>query len=214
VANGGASGISRDGRLALISSIDANRKPVFVVTPTRAGTPKTLNTSGIESGGWGWFVDEARVIVNARGPKGPQAYLLDVAGSEPLPVAPRGVNLLVHSLKNGEAIGAGPDGTLAWYPVAGGQPRRIPARLPAGSFAAGATSDGRILFIEERSVPGLLDRLDLTTGRRTPWKTLLPDDPAGVVSVAGAEVTLDGSAYAYCYVRALQDLYLIEGLQR
>jgi hypothetical protein len=51
--------------------------------------------------------------------------------------------------------------------------------MPAGVVAVGATSDRRnAVFVFENDVPGRLDRLDLTTGRRTPWKALMPDDPA------------------------------------
>ena len=63
------------------------------------------------------------------------------------------------------------------------------------------------------TVPGRLDRLDLTTGRRTAWKTLMPEDPAGVVDVQRPVVTPDLSAYAYSYARYLQDLFLVDGLR-
>ena len=85
--------------------------------------------------------------------------------------------------------------------------------MPRGTYPIQASADKRFIFVGERGVPGRIDRLDLTTGRRIPWKTLKPEDPTGVFMVEDFQVSPDGAAYAYCYERYLQHLYLVEGLR-
>jgi hypothetical protein len=84
--------------------------------------------------------------------------------------------------------------------------------LPPSTSAIRASADGRFLFLCEDGVPGHIDRLELSTGRRIPWRTLQPEDPAGFVGAMSFAVTPDGAAYAYRYLRFLQDLYLVETL--
>jgi hypothetical protein len=58
-----------------------------------------------------------------------------------------------------------------------------------------------------------ISRLDLSTGRREPWKELKPPDPVGVWGVMSILLTPDGQSYAYNYARMLSDLYLVDGLK-
>ena len=58
-----------------------------------------------------------------------------------------------------------------------------------------------------------VDRLDVATGRREPWKELAPADLAGVAGVTNIVLTPDARSYAYTYVRRLSNLYLVEGLK-
>ena len=60
-----------------------------------------------------------------------------------------------------------------------------------------------------------MDRLDLTTGLRRPWKQLLPADPAGVISIDRVVISRDGGSYAYTYQRVTSStLYVVEGLYK
>jgi hypothetical protein len=56
-------------------------------------------------------------------------------------------------------------------------------------------------------------QLDLTTGKRTLWRSLAPADPAGVSQIGPIVMTPDGRSYIYGYHRTLSDLYLVEGLK-
>jgi hypothetical protein len=55
--------------------------------------------------------------------------------------------------------------------------------------------------------------VNVSTGQRTPWKTLTPADPSGVDGMGPVEITPDAKAYAYGCSRDLSDLYLAEGLR-
>jgi len=57
-----------------------------------------------------------------------------------------------------------------------------------------------------------VDRIDVNTGQRTPWKTFSVPDSAGV-NVFRLAMTPDGRSYAYNYFRRLDTLYLVEGLK-
>jgi hypothetical protein len=56
-------------------------------------------------------------------------------------------------------------------------------------------------------------RLDLSTGRREPWKELGPSDLAGVTSITSIALTPDARWYVYTYQSRLSNLYLVEGLK-
>jgi hypothetical protein len=142
-----------------------------------------------------------------------RTFLLDLEEGKPLPVTAEKTVAVVGTVADGSVIGAARDGSLARYPLHGGEPRPLAVRLPEGTTAIRASADGRFLYVGEFGVPGRIDRLDLATGRRLPWKTLQPEDPAGLVGVQGFDVTPDGAAYAYRYLRFLQNLYVIEGLR-
>ena len=87
-------------------------------------------------------------------------------------------------------------------------------RFPEGYQEVRAHADGTSLLIHQSgAVPIHIERLDLATGKRTPWKTLRPQDPAGVTMMGVVVVSADEQAYAYRYGRYLQELYLIEGLR-
>ena len=61
-------------------------------------------------------------------------------------------------------------------------------------------------------LPFRVFRVELATGGREPWKTIAPQDPAGIWS-ADLMLTPDGKSYAYNCKRVLNDLYLVEGLK-
>ena len=107
-------------------------------------------------------------------------------------------------------------GGLWIVPLAGGASRRIAASadLPKGTSPAGWTSDGRQLFIaREDEVPMRVRKLDLASGRIESWKTLAPEDLAGVGRFVGVRVVDDGRSWAYTYFRVLSNLYVVEGLK-
>jgi hypothetical protein len=80
--------------------------------------------------------------------------------------------------------------------------------------AVGWSLDSRSVFLEQRFVsPLTVNRLDLATRRKIPWKEFAPADPAGFLGAGAAQISPGGKAYAYTYWRMLSDLYLAEGLK-
>jgi hypothetical protein len=62
-------------------------------------------------------------------------------------------------------------------------------------------------------MPVWIDRIEIATGRRQPWKDLMPSDLAGVAGIRSVVVTPDGKSYAYSFGSAIGSLYLAEGLR-
>ena len=62
-------------------------------------------------------------------------------------------------------------------------------------------------------LPCRVYRLDLESGKRELWKELMPADPAGVIEILGVVLTPDARFYAYSYISAATELYVVEGLR-
>ncbi len=222
LARGWPVGLSADGKSVFLVR-DEDGRQELVLMPTGPGASRTLNTEGLGDlgshigsfEGAASFVDDSRVLLDARSPNGRvRTYLLDLRRGKPVAVTPEGTVAVHGSLTGGRFLVVEPDRTLGWYSLDGGEVHRLPTRLPLGLSPLSLASDRRVLYVvEQGNVPGRLDRFELATGRRTPWRILVPDDTAGVVSVQSTRVTADGRAYAYSYTRYLQDLYLVDGLR-
>lgn len=98
-------------------------------------------------------------------------------------------------------------------PVDGGEVRAI-LGLDVGDAPISWTSDGHSLFVYRLGeVPTKVDKLDLATGRRQPWKQLVPPDVSGVTDISAILITPDGNNYVYEYGRTLSDLYLVNDVK-
>jgi hypothetical protein len=56
-----------------------------------------------------------------------------------------------------------------------------------------------------------IERLDLSTGRREPERTLGPTDLTGVLQIGTFAMSDDGKSYAYSCRRMVSHLFLVEG---
>jgi Tol biopolymer transport system component len=76
------------------------------------------------------------------------------------------------------------------------------------------SSDGRSMLVYRRGeVPSRVYWVDAASGRRALWKTIDPDDPAGLDTISPVFATPDGKSYVYGFTRILSDLYLVTGLK-
>jgi len=215
LAEGFPLGSSPDGKWVVVNRGRRNA-PNVVLTPTGAGETRELSTEGLQDvGDRAWFMDSTHILLEGEEPGRPwRTFMLDLGGGRPRPVTPENSQAVVGTASRGSVIGFGfgPGSALVRYPLDGGEPRPLGVSLPPSTGAIRASADGRFLFVCDQGPPGHIDRLELSTGRRIPWRTLQPEDPAGFVGVLGFAVTPDGAAYAYRYLRFLQDLYLVETL--
>ena len=110
-------------------------------------------------------------------------------------------------------IGLGTDGNPSIFRVDRGEPRAIPG-LDRRDRTAGFTGDDHSIYVYNTAgLPSNVSVLDITTGKRKLWKTIVPADPAGVDSIGNFIFTPNGKSYVYSYSRSLSDLYLVEGLK-
>ena len=110
-------------------------------------------------------------------------------------------------------VARGPDGRFAVYPAQPGEPRPVPGLAP-DEISVRWTADGRSIFVTRRSaLPGVVDVVDVETGRRTTWKQFEPPDPTGVEQAGPAVIAPNEKSYVWSYRRVLGDLYLATGLK-
>jgi len=204
--------LSPDGRLALAES--ASRRELLLL-PTGAGDPRTLPAGSLETyGGAMWFPDGGRILVNGReAGHSPRAYVQDVSGGLPRPFTPENTWALSIS-SDGEWIAAISQGQgVSVWPAGGGSPHQVPGTGP-GDRPVSFSADGRSLWVFRRGeVPVNVFQVEIGSGRRTLWKTLMPPDPDGVYAITNLQVTPTGDAYFYGYARVLSELYVVRGLR-
>jgi eukaryotic-like serine/threonine-protein kinase len=210
---GFADDLSPDGKTVL-ATIESGR--TLVLVPRGAGDRRRLPKQGFDvyRGAW-WFPDGHRILFTggAGGETGEESrsYIQDVNGGLPKPLTPEGTRALAISPKGDQIAVVAKGQPISIWPVAGGPPRSVPGTLP-DDRPVGWSVDGRSLWLFRRGeVPAHVYQLDIETGRRRLWKTLVPPDAAGVYSISEFRITPTGHAYAYSYVRLLSQLYLVRG---
>jgi eukaryotic-like serine/threonine-protein kinase len=225
LGDGTAAALGPEGRWVISQNQDT--PPRLVLLPTKAGESKLLTNNGINQTNLArWFPDGKRFLFAGNEPNhGVRLYVQDTMGGSKEPVTtiggnpqaitPEGVDAEAFAISpNGQLVaGVGPDQKGYLYPIAGGQPRPIPGFSP-GEEPINWSEDGQSLFVyASDETPAQVNRLDLTTGRKTLWKRLMPSDPAGVERIGPILITPDGKTCIYGYPRTLSDLYWVEGLQ-
>jgi eukaryotic-like serine/threonine-protein kinase len=188
----------------------------FRLLPTKAGEAQPLTNDAINHNGARWMPDGKKFVFSGNEPgRGGRLYVQDVARGQPVAIAPEGVNGTAFAVSpDGLTVAAiGPDLKGYLYSTSGsGEPRVIPGLEP-GDLPTSWSQDGHSLFVYQTGeVPAKVYRVDLTGGKRSLWKQLVPGDPAGVATIGPILVTPDGKAFVYGFHRTLADLYLVEGL--
>jgi Tol biopolymer transport system component len=213
---GDAVGLSPDGRWAM--SVSADYRTFFVSPLGTGATRKIPNPDGVEYVSLGnWHPDGRRfVIVGRRGTEPSRGFACDVETGAcapfgdpgmmwplfvPPPVSPDGRYVVLQDAH----------GTPLRWPIAGGTALPIPGSLAEDQQLV-FTEDGAGLFVCGRSVPVVIERIELATGRRTPWSTVAPSDRAGL-RYSIATITPDGRHWALSTSKLLSALYVVEGLR-
>jgi Tol biopolymer transport system component len=209
--DGFADQLSPDGKTVLATTASLDR---LVLLPTAAGQARPLPAHGIVSySGAQWFPDGRRILFNGREQgHNVRSYVQDIDGGAPRPVTPEDTRALSISPDGRWAAAIGAGQAISLWPLEGGASRVVPGSEP-GDRPMEWSADGKSLFLFRRGeVPAHVFRLDVDTGRRELWKTLVPPDAAGVYSIIEFRVTPTGHSYFYSYTRLLSQLYLVRGL--
>lgn len=86
-------------------------------------------------------------------------------------------------------------------------------KVPGPALEAGDDleflGDAYVYVARRTPLSAELSRIDVRTGTRTPWRTLRPADPAGLIAIGSIAIAGDAESYAYSYRRVTSsDLYL------
>ena len=214
LGDGNPQALSPDGKWVLALT---HTPPLqMFLLPTKAGEPRTITNDSIDHIAASWTPDGKQLIFTGREPgRGVRLYIQDLEGGKPKPISPEGGGTTnVHVSPDGKFVmGVDADGKRLFFPVNGGEPQPVPGIQP-GEGLDGFTADGKSIFVHNfAGLPCVITRVDLATGKRTPWKQLVPADAAGVDSIGGIGITPDARSYVYSYPRELSDLYVVEGLK-
>ena len=207
--------LSPDGQWALAAPEIGSDK--LLLLPTGAGQSRKLSLSGVRCQ-WAKFFPDGRRILFAGGEPGHgiRLFVLDTAGGKPRAISPEVITIIQQDpfSPDGKSVFAiGPDRRVAIYPVEPGEPRPILGLSPDDNVVRWS-GDGHSLYTYNSVArPGVVDLLDVQTGKRRPWKQFHPPDPAGILEVAPFLISPDGTSYVYSYRRMLDDLYVVSGLK-
>ena len=215
IGEGSGATLSPDGKWVLAST-----GPNLVLLPTGAGDKVTLATGNVVPiGDVGWFGDSKRILFTGHsGDNTPRGYIQEIPEGAPRAITPPGVALAGRAAARDDHSILGRVGsTWALFPIGGGDGRPLGALL-SGDVPLQWSHDGRYAYTVDSVIgarPAAVDvfRVELATGRRTLWKTLMPPDPVGVEDMRETVVmTPDAQSYCYSYLRRLGDLFVVEGL--
>jgi serine/threonine protein kinase/Tol biopolymer transport system component len=216
LGEGFASELSPDGRWVVV--VRQGPPSQLVLIPTGAGEERALERGNLENhdpANVRWSGDGRRLLFGAQG-KGhsERLYVQDISGGGPRPVTADGVHTESSSISpDGRFVVVEMKGGFFLCPVEGGQERKLQGLLPTDFVWRNWSEDGRFLYAwDPKKLPFEVFRVTLSSGQREPWKTIAPQDPAGIY-MGDLMITPDGKSYAYNCLRDLSDLYLVEGLK-
>ncbi len=194
----------------------ANRRtaspPQLVLQPTGVGEVRTISGGNIKFRERGaWFPDSQGLLLVGNEPDHPpRCYVFDLASGSIRPVSPEGV-VGGPITADGKAFLGNQGQQRLLYPIDGSQPRPV-AGLEAGDVPLRFSGDGQNLFVVQRGLTTTIYRIDVKSGARALWKQISPSDQTGLLFLELPRLSADGKAYAYAYIRELDDLFLMSGM--
>jgi serine/threonine protein kinase len=206
-------GFSPDGKWVAVLSADAR----LILVPTGPGETRTVPLGGLMPLDAQWHPD-GRLLLHARGPEpGKEGlYVVDGSGSRFSPLRNDfSYSSFVVDAQGTSAVATKADGGLVLIPLGEGPIRDLPIRLASGERLIQWSGDGRFLYLvqfEGVAHLGRIDRVELTSGKRSLWKQL-PIDSAEVPWLNAVAISRDGSSLAYSFEhQPVADLYFVDGL--
>jgi serine/threonine protein kinase/Tol biopolymer transport system component len=216
LGEGSANAFSPDGKWALVLRQNVS-PPDFILLPTGVGQQQTLSTGKVIPSGGQFFSDSKRLLFEGHEPgHAVRLYVMSLDGSQPRTITPEGYRLgpYPHAISyDGKRMATVSSEGIALVSVDGGEPQPVRGSRP-GETPIRWAKDGNSLLVGIRGETSCsVSRLDLSTGNRTPWKTVAPADVAGVVGVGCPRIAVDEQHYVFSYTRNLSDLFLVEHLK-
>jgi hypothetical protein len=191
----------------------------WLLLPTGPGSPRRLPRGRIKQLVEGaWLPDGERILFTAiEEGRAARGYVQDVNTGTMHAVTPEGVHMPEKAATpDGTSVLALLDGRWSLYPMDGRYPSPVSA-IGIDDSPLQWSADGRYLYVGRRrggAVPPFpIERVNVATGRREPWKSLVPSDPVGIERLESIVISPDGQGYCYSYARRLQELYVAEGLK-
>ena len=213
---GEAMDLSPDGKWVIAQKLDPSPAQL-VLLPTGAGDVRTLTNDSLTHDDARFLPDGKRfVFLGAEPGKAARVWVQDLAGGSPRPITPERVTGILPT-PDGTRVMARDKGVRILYPIDGkGQPAAMKFIDNQREGIVGFASNDSVLVAVRHAGVESVDilSLDLTTGARTPVRTILPvPESVGTVRVGQILMSPDGAAYVQGYGVTQSDLYLVRGLR-
>jgi hypothetical protein len=213
IGEGLAMAISPDTKWAITKR--AKGGPLNLV-PTGAGESRQLTHDAVSYDGARFFPDGKHVLAyGIEAGHGGRDYVIDLSSGDSKSITPEGMGGVQLSPDGKNVAVRASDGKRGIWSLETGTFRAIPG-LESKDIVIGWTPDGGSVYVTlsnplAKSLK--VDRVNIQTGKRDPWRTL-GEEPGGQgATVGGLHLSSDGSAYAYLYVRVLSEAYVVTGLK-
>jgi len=194
----------------------------LVLLPTGAGSPVELPKGTLKQVGMGaWLGDSKRIVFTGYLDNDqPRGYIQEIPNGAPSPITPHGVELSPRApVRDEHTVFGTSNNQRLLYPLEGGEPRPL-SGVPPTVLPIQWSDDGRFVYAIEGGggpigPPGLnVVRIELSTGRSDPWKTLVHSDTVGLERQrTSVMIAPDGRSYCYSYMRRLGNLFILDGLK-
>jgi hypothetical protein len=179
--------------------------------PTGPGTPQRLKGDlAVRTGRF--LLDAKGIVFIGTGTDSKQYLYVQPLNGEPREISPGGEVSGLALSPDGATVATATGRQASLVKLAGGAPQPL-AWARHGEIPIAWSSDGTALFMASRDPAKGIDRVVIATGARTPWKTLVPSDGAGVTNVLAVCLLDEGRVYAYSYERVLSQLLVVSGLR-
>src|SRR5919201_1921989 len=209
LGDGSAMSLSPDGNWAAAARL-GDQQPITLL-PTGAGTPRDLPQDGSTHLAALWLHDGKRIVFTGNEPnRGVRLYVVSASDGKPRAISPEGVswNSFAVSFDDRHVAGVGSDRKAYLYPIEGGEAKLIPQTRPGENIISFSQDGGSLFLYNYRELPAQVWRVDIASGKRTPFKQLFPADAAGINHIAPVLMSRDGKKFIYGYARFLSDVYL------
>jgi Tol biopolymer transport system component len=212
LGNGGFGKLSPDGKWVVVEDGDPAK---LMLLPTGVGEPRQLADNKVHHSNAAWVPDGKSIIYTTNEPgHGRRAYIQNIEpGAAPRALTPEGTSGSFVSPDSKYLLATDGKRERWLYPIAGGDPQKLNIPLAFDEGIVDFFGDGKSVLVRNRSIPVKVDRIDLATGKREPFKEIVPADPSGAQSIPGLRFSADGKSYAYSLGRMLSDLYVVDGLK-
>ncbi len=214
---GAALALSADGKWVIAQKL--NPAPAqLMLLPTGAGEGRALTSDALTHDLARFLPDGKRFIfVGAEPGKASRTWVQSLAGGAPVPLTPEGITGLLTT-PDGTRLVVREANTRKLYPIDGQGEPQLMKFVDATDGIIRFTADGRSALVRRppRAPDGAIDvlRVDLTTGARTPVRTVQPvPDALSNGGVGALLMTSDGEVYVQGYGVQQSDLFLVKGLR-
>ena len=216
LGDGTAPSLSPDGKWVIAMTSGSNGKRRLTEFPTGAGELRVIDTGDLQVHQAYFFPDAHRVLElgNRADEHGVRMYVQDLNSGSPRPLGPEGVEFRYRGCISGSGsrvAALDPDRHPVVYDVATGKATLIPGALDGDEPVQWI--DEKHIIVGRTEIPERVFIIDLSTGKRTPFRTFSPMDATGLIDNAPPNFSLDLKSYIYAYSRITSDLYVLDGLR-